>query len=186
MGSMANLTFQVKPFPDNISMTWNGFDDSIPTFVSETLERMEKMKSAQLVAFFDQVKEKTLQNWKNDSLEQAYLQGMKSFGSLISDAEYQKKNMSEVLLKYSYDDFKTDQEKWLKTGKQVWFVGGNIDEVQTTKMVTEARKQLNLNECKIEDLTPIKTMLLEEGNQYVIEKPLEDKTNQNSCNLTYF
>jgi secreted Zn-dependent insulinase-like peptidase len=57
MGTTANLTFMAKPFADNITFTWNGFDDSIPTFVSETLRRMETMKSENLESFFDQVKE---------------------------------------------------------------------------------------------------------------------------------
>jgi len=34
MGTMANLKFMAKPFADNITFTWNGFDDSMPTFVS--------------------------------------------------------------------------------------------------------------------------------------------------------
>jgi insulysin len=53
MGTTANLTFMAKPFADNITFTWNGFDDSIPTFVSETLTRMEKMKSEKLESYFD-------------------------------------------------------------------------------------------------------------------------------------
>ena len=57
MGAMANLSFQVKPLSDNITFTWSGFDDSIPTFISETLTRMETMKSENLEAVFDQVKE---------------------------------------------------------------------------------------------------------------------------------
>ena len=57
MGTMANLKFMAKPFADNITFTWNGFDDSMPTFVSETLTRMEQMKSENLESFFDQVKE---------------------------------------------------------------------------------------------------------------------------------
>ena len=68
----------------------------------------------------------------------------------------------------------------------MWHVSGNIDEKETISMVEEARKQLNLKESKIEDLTKIRTIMLEEGKSYLMELPLTDKSNENSCNLTYF
>jgi len=53
-------------------------------------------------------------------------------------------------------------------------------------LAIDSRKKLGLIGCTVDQLTPIKTHLLGDGNKYLMEISLEDKTNQNSCNLTYF
>lgn len=45
---------------------------------------------------------------------------------------------------------------------------------------------LSLKEIKIEDLNPVRYLSLDEGISFQIETDLEDKGNENSCNLTYY
>lgn len=46
--------------------------------------------------------------------------------------------------------------------------------------------KLKLEPVKIEDLAPIRTLALDEGHSFLIERELEDKTNENSCIITYY
>jgi len=45
---------------------------------------------------------------------------------------------------------------------------------------------LKLKPIKIEDLPPIRTIALDEGHSFLLERELEDKTNENSCIITYY
>lgn len=53
-------------------------------------------------------------------------------------------------------------------------------------MVEKARSHFNLENVDIEDLQDVRTIAIEDGHSFHIEKPLEDKTNENSCNVTYY
>jgi len=48
MASCANLNFEILVAPDNIEFTWSGFNDSLPTFVLETIKRVKDMKNSDL------------------------------------------------------------------------------------------------------------------------------------------
>ena len=69
MENCANLSFNVTPMYDNINFEWSGFNDSMPTYIDESIERLLKMKDssqeAALKEIFNQVKEKLLADWKN-------------------------------------------------------------------------------------------------------------------------
>ena len=61
MADIAELYFQCKPLNDKISFEWNGFNDSIVHFVSETLKRIIKINENQgLEQIYGQAKEKLL------------------------------------------------------------------------------------------------------------------------------
>ena len=105
MGDVANLSFSIHPMSDNIHFAWNGFNDSIPTFVIETIKRMDSMKDQDLSAIFDLVKEEALEDCANFYLDQSYMQSMGTFKAIISDVEPQKKEVRELLEGYDYAQF---------------------------------------------------------------------------------
>jgi len=94
--------------------------------------------------------------------------------------------MRRILEGYTYKDFKEHQRSWLKSGRQCWYVTGNYDHESATKLVEDADKQLHLNPVKIEGLADLRTIAIEDGLSFLIEQPLEDKTNENSCTVTYY
>jgi secreted Zn-dependent insulinase-like peptidase len=72
MASCATLNFDVVVAPDNVEFTWSGFNDSLPVFVIETINRIKAMKSADIKDIFDQKKESMLQEYKNFYLNQTF------------------------------------------------------------------------------------------------------------------
>jgi secreted Zn-dependent insulinase-like peptidase len=77
-------------------------------------------------------------------------------------------------------------KEWLKSGRSVWYITGNWSDEKCIELVEESRKKFNLASIKIEELPELRTVALESNTSFHIEIPLEDKTNENSCNLTYF
>lgn len=68
----AKLEFDLSLYGDNVSFEWFGFNDSMPNYINETIDRIIKMRSENLEKIFEQVKEKLSQSWKNFYLEQTY------------------------------------------------------------------------------------------------------------------
>lgn len=60
MASCATLNFDVVVGPDNVDFTWSGFNDSLPVFVLETINRIKAMKDADIRDIFNQKKEAML------------------------------------------------------------------------------------------------------------------------------
>lgn len=65
MADCANLEFKIDVMHDNLNLSWNGFNDSMPNFIAETLQRIVAMRSQEFEEVFQQSKEKLLQEWKN-------------------------------------------------------------------------------------------------------------------------
>ena len=106
--------------------------------------------------------------------------------SVLTNLELEKKQLRDHLENFKFDDFKTDLDKWLKTGRQVWYISGNLSEEDATLIVEEAKQTLNLEQIKISDLPDQRVTALEENTAFTIEQSLTDETNENSCILTYF
>lgn len=49
-----------------------------------------------------------------------------------------------------------------------------------------ARSSFSLKGVEVGDLADIRTLSIDSGHYYHIETPLEDKTNENSCAITYY
>lgn len=60
MADCANLDFNIAVLHDNLNLTWGGFNDSMPNFITETLKRIVAMREAEFSDVFEQSKEKLL------------------------------------------------------------------------------------------------------------------------------
>ena len=69
MADCANLEFKIDVMMDNINLSWSGFNDSMPNFIAETLQRIVAMRGQEFEEVFQQSKEKLLQEWKNFYLQ---------------------------------------------------------------------------------------------------------------------
>jgi secreted Zn-dependent insulinase-like peptidase len=61
MADCADLSFTWNLCLNNLEMEWQGYSDSLPLYVLETLKRMVTMKDADLSKIFWQVKEQLMQ-----------------------------------------------------------------------------------------------------------------------------
>lgn len=83
MAECANLNFDFSLMHDNVNFTWSGFNDSMPNYISETILKMNHMKSEPLEEIFNQVKERLLADWKNEYLKQSYHQAFTQFDNIL-------------------------------------------------------------------------------------------------------
>lgn len=62
---------------------------------------------------------------------------------LLTDA-YEAKDKANVLKDFTYEDFKYYLAKWLKNGRSMWFIYGNLSEEAAVEIVEDARTKINL------------------------------------------
>jgi secreted Zn-dependent insulinase-like peptidase len=53
MATCANMSFSVTPHFENVEFNWQGFDDSMPVYIKETLNKLVNMKDEHLLEIFD-------------------------------------------------------------------------------------------------------------------------------------
>lgn len=98
----------------------------------------------------------------------------------------EQSQMRKILESYTYEDFERQHAEWLKSGRQLWYVTGNYGHEEAIQLVEKARTHFNLSSVKIEELADVRTIAIENGHSFHIEKQLEEKQNENSCNVTYY
>lgn len=54
--SLAKLDFDISLGDDNVNFKWSGFNDSMPTYINQTISKIIQMKNEDLSQVFDQVK----------------------------------------------------------------------------------------------------------------------------------
>lgn len=98
MASQATLNFAISILHDNIDFHWSGFNDSMPNYVTESLQKIANMKDANVEGFFNQVKEKLTQEWTNAYLDQSYIQAIgDEFDYMNYSNVVEKKDLNQAL-----------------------------------------------------------------------------------------
>lgn len=77
--------------------------------------------------------------------------------------------MRSILEDYSYADFKEHHQRWLNSGRQLWFVTGNFGHQEAVDLVENARSEFDLSSIKLEDLAGIRATAVEDGHSFHIE-----------------
>jgi len=138
------------------------------------------MMQQNLESLFDQAKEMLLKDWKNFYLSKSYIQIRKIIKTILINCEMEKNQLRTHLETFTYAKFQDYLKVWLKNGRFLWYINGNISEESALKIVDSATVKFGLNELAIEDTADLRTMALDNGVAYHIEIPLIDDKNDNS------
>jgi insulysin len=77
-------------------------------------------------------------------------------------------------------------EQWLENGRYTWYITGNISHEAAIDIVEKVRATLGLTNLEPSNIGEVLPMAMEAGLCTLLELPLEDKTNENSCVLTHY
>ncbi len=105
---------------------------------------------------------------------------------LLINASNEKKVLKKILEKFTFEDFVSMASHWLKSGKLLWFVTGNLDKQSAILMVEKARTVLSLANVDKDDLADVRCVALKNKSHYLFESSLQDLNNENSCLVAYF
>jgi len=86
----------------------------------------------------------------------------------------------------TFEEFCKQSEGWLKSARFVWFAHGNLSKDQAIDLVERARTTFSLNKIAKEDLVDVRCIAIPQGHKYLLERELDDKTNENNCLISYF
>lgn len=186
MAQMANLEFDLTPMHDSMNFKWSGFNDSMPNFISETISRLTSLPQQDLREIFDHVKEKLLFEFKNAYLKQSYQQAFMQMDNIFFKTSFEQRKQRVILQDYTYEEFQGQLTTWLKNARYVWYVTGNLAKDKTIELIDKARSEFNTKNIPIGELPKVQPVSLAPGAVHLVESPLDDKTNENSCMLTYF
>jgi secreted Zn-dependent insulinase-like peptidase len=106
MADCAKMSFGLNVLHDNLSFSFSGFNDKMPTYIVEVFSRMLAMKDVDMKHVFDNIKEKLLLDWKNFYLDQTFRQIMPTFRALIYKNAWEQRTLRAILEKFTYEMFK--------------------------------------------------------------------------------
>jgi len=83
-------------------------------------------------------------------------------------------------------DFVRDLSNWLKTGRMLWYISGNISHDTAIQIVDQARSILNIKSVPKAELNAINAIQLSETHSLRLDLPVVDHSNENSGIVSYF
>ena len=72
MASEAQLSTEFSVSYDGFLVQFDGFDDSMPNYITETFRRMVEMRSEQFTDMFEEVKEELIKACRNSYYDQSF------------------------------------------------------------------------------------------------------------------
>jgi secreted Zn-dependent insulinase-like peptidase len=147
-----------------------------------------------MAAIFSQVKEKLMQDWYNFYFDQSYRQAGATFETVVLAPGFEKRQLRASLEPFTFEDFYAlvgGKDHWLVSGRCIWFLLGNISKETALAIAEKGRNALYGGRTEgiavpKEALPDVRSVALPNGAWYRLEKPLEDKENENSCLISYF
>ena len=186
MAEESRLALEITLDYDSLDFQWEGFNDSMPNFILESMKMVKQMPSEDLNQIFAQVKEQLLLKWKNFYLEPSYKLASNSITSIVVNVAMEKKQLRHHLESFNFDKFQEYLADWLKAGRYVWYVCGNFGQEKAIELVESVKTEMALADVKIEELADVRAVSLPAGTCLLIEQPLESKDNDNSCCFSYY
>lgn len=181
----AELKFSNTLYVDNVQLFWQGYSDTLPVFVKETLAKIVAMKEAQLEPIFNQVKEELLQRMKNFYLDQTFRLAAQYLDTVVFDNIDERRELKPLLESFTYEDFSRMFKTWLVSGRMLFFVHGNFTKTAAIEFIDEARKIINLKAVSKDSLSTVRHIQIT-NNHNRIDFPVEDETNENSVLMCYY
>ena len=91
----------------------------------------------------------------NGYLEKSYTQAISKFQTLISDKGLERKLIHAVLEDYTFSKFENDLNSWLKKGRFVWYISGNISPETAIKIASDGITQFGLESLDKSEIDPV-------------------------------
>ena len=163
MADCAKMGFGLNVLHDNLSFSFNGFNDKMPTYIIEIMKRILTMKDSDQKNTFDNIKEKMLLDYKNFYLDQTFRQIMPTFRVLMYKNAWEHRELRKVLEDFTYEQFMDQVKTWLKGGQYVFYVYGNYEANGAIKLVEQVRDLLKLAPTNMKKLPHVNSLQLQEG-----------------------
>lgn len=74
----------------------------------------------------------------------------------------------------------------MQGGQYVFYIYGNYQADAAIKLVEQVKELLKLKSTNMKDLPLVQNIQLKEGQSVTVWDELEDKTNDNSCVVSYY
>ncbi len=180
---LAGMEFFVSNDEEGISITVNGYHDSIDELLEEILNNMNELTLP--AERFNALKDKKIRDWKNVSLGNAYQIAREKMRTMIREIYFDSAELAEAAENISLEDVKIFSKSLLKNGYVQALVYGNISQAQAVKNTDLIYDILNMKPLAREDAIQQRRLSIEEGEDLNI---VVDSEVNNSClwRLQYF
>ena len=73
---------------------------------------------------------------------------------------FEKKTLRNILENYTFEEFVHESQEWLKSGRTLWYVSGNIAKEEALYLAERVTEILALEPVEKEDLADIRCIAL--------------------------
>lgn len=188
---LVGLNFSLQQFRDSFSIKVSGYNDKLPSFLGEVLQKLIKFEPTP--ERFESIKFKISQELKNSGYDIPYAQIGTHFLQLFNEKTYPDKEKLQVLEKIKFEDLEafTRESLWSKGVFVQGLIHGNLDystALEVSKYIESSfrdKDSIAESKAEVEKIVKFQSMRLEVGENVRYELPLEDPSNVNSC-LEYY
>lgn len=189
--SIVGLSFSIQQFRDSYSLKVSGYNDKLPVFLSQILEKFVVFKPKK--DRFESIKFKITQDLKNFGFETPYSQIGTHFLQLINEKTYTDSAKLQVIKDINFEDvleFATNK-LWTEGVFIQSLIHGNFaysTAVEVSDVIEKSfkeKKQIADTSAEVDAVVKFQSYSLKVGERTRYELPLQDADNVNSC-LEYF
>ena len=180
---LAGMDYEVSNDEEGISITVNGYSDSVDDVLKEILSNMSDITIPD--GQFEALRDQMVRDWKNVLLGDAYRIARENMRKIVKTYYYDSSEMAAEAAGISLEEIKSFSKKLLKKGYIQGLVYGNVTEDQARKNTEILISQLRIKSAKWDNVIHQGRLKFESGEK--ISRVVQSDVN-NSCfsRLQYF
>jgi len=186
MAQMAGIECKLEMVMNKFTLTFYGFNESLPILVNSFLKKMREFDSEKCSEIFQVKHTDLLKQTINLLKETPYMLALDSWPMGITSIGEDAYRRLEILTNLTFDKFKFYARNWLKNTRLEWYISGNISEESVINTALDAEKILIPNIMPKELVQRNRTIQIPEKTEYLLCKPLVNDKEINSCIVAYF
>ena len=167
------MIFFIEVNPEDITFYWKGYNNTLPQYISESLKNLYKMNDMdkkQMEALFDKAKKFHQDDWAGSLQTKSYRQVLDILPQIMIQNAPRDSDLLATLENYTFKNFLTELETWMRAGTCVWFVHGNFTPDQANEIATDANNTMNLIPINPVDLEHCNVLKLTQGQSILYQQ----------------
>jgi insulysin len=186
MAEMASMDASFSQSDGALRFDFRGYSEPIGEFINKYFEKLAHFKASDYKQTFEAKKEALLRDLANFALAAPYSQTLSAIKSFIFVNKFSVKEQLEVVKNLTFEHFVEQCDHFLKNGRSVWFINGNVSPDQAKNVAQSATETLGFTSIPKDKIMNSRACMVDQGDELTLMSDAENKDETNSALLSVY
>ncbi|KAL4454183.1 hypothetical protein ABPG74_012140 [Tetrahymena malaccensis] len=188
MADLAYLSFRMAITPIQLKLDFKGFNDSLPNFTLQILEKLVSFNPLANQELFNNIYQQVAKETENFFKNPPFQQIASYVDYLVRTGFHSPQQKAEAIKEITFESFTHFVQQWMKNLRFEWLIVGNFEKqaaLDVTNQGLEILKKLNYKTIQQFEINQIRAYQLNPNQTIVWQRDLPEGDENSTCTKLY-